>query len=163
MIIIFLIISFLLDGIIFSLTSINGVVEPLFSLLALIILYPYYCCDKRKMYICATVVGILYDIVYTNTLFLNTIVFVGIMYLVDRIYKVLTNNFFNTFIVSTIIICLYRVVIYIFFFILGVVDLEPADIISSVSHSLFINYIYITIFYFTLYGIAKKLQIKRRV
>ena len=105
--------------------------------------------------------GILYDIVYTNTLFLNTLVFMGIIYLVARIYKVLTNNFLNTFIISTIIICLYRFIIYICFFILGVIEWNFTDIINSISHSLIINYIYITIFYFTLYGISKKLQIKR--
>lgn len=161
MIVLVLIISFLLDGIIFSLTSINDVIAPLFSLLALIITYPYYRNKSKKIYLSAAIVGMLYDIVYTNSLFLNTLVFIGLMYLVDKMYKTLTNNFVNTFIVSTVVICLYRILIYLCFFVLGIIDWNITEVIMSIANSLIINYIYIIIFYFAMYAISKKLRINR--
>ena len=141
MITIVLIVSFLLDGIIFSLSSINSSIAPLFSLLSLVLVYPYYCHDKRKMFICAIVMGILYDIVYTNSLFLNTLIFLGIIYLVDKIHKVLTNSLFNTFLVSNIVICIYRVVIYLFYLSLKMIDSSAVNLLDSITHSLIINYI----------------------
>ena len=163
MIVITLIISFLLDGIILSLTSLDSSILPLFSLLSIVILYPYYCHNKRKMYGSAITMGILYDIVYTKSLFLNTLLFLFLIYLVDRIYKVLTNNFINTFLITTITIVLYRVINYLFFIVLGLISWNTGDIVECISHSLIINYVYIALFYFSLYAISKKLQIKRNV
>lgn len=151
MIIIILIISFLLDGIIFSLTSINNVIAPLFSLLSLVLTYPYYCHNKKKMYLCTCLIGVLYDIVYTNSLFLNTLAFMGIIYLISKVYKIFINNFLNTFLISTITICFYRIFIYIFFLILDVVNWNIIDFINSITASLIINYIYIIVFYFILH------------
>ena len=163
MIVVILIISFLLDGIIFSLSSINSTISPLFSLLSLILVYPYYCNDKRKMFVCAIFVGLLYDIVYSNSLFFNTLVFTGMLYLVDQIHKVLTNSFFNTFLVSNIVICVYRIVDYLFFLVLGMIGNDVTSLINSISNSLIINYIYVIIFSFILYIVSKKLQIKRNI
>lgn len=163
MIVIVLIISFLLDGIVLSLTPVDSYVLPLFSLLSLVVLYPYYSHNKRKMYASAITMGILYDIVYTNTLFLNTLLFLFLIYLVNRVYKVLTNNFINTFLIATITIILYRVINYLFFIVLGLISWNIGDIVECISHSLIINYVYIALFYFGLYAISKKLQIKRNV
>lgn len=163
MIVVTLIISFLLDGIVLSLTSIDSYVLPLFSLLSLVILYPYYSHNKRKMYGSVITIGVLYDIVYTNTLFLNTLIFLLLIYLVEQIYKVLTNNFINIFIIITFVIVLYRFINYLFFITLGLISWNTGEIIECISHSLIANYVYAFFLYFILYVISKKLQIKRNI
>ena len=72
MIYIILILSFLLDGILFSLFSFNTPISPLFSLLSILIIYPYCDTNKKSYFICPALLGVLYDIAYSNSLFLNT-------------------------------------------------------------------------------------------
>ena len=161
MIVVFLIVSFLLDGIVFSLLSIDSTCLPLFSLLSLLLMYPYCSSDKRKMYFSAIAMGVFYDIVYTNSLFLNTLLFCLTIYIIDKLFKYLTNNFVNTFIVSTIVICLYRILNYLTFIVLGMLSWNFNDVVISISHSLIINYVYVIVFYFLLYALSKRMDIKR--
>lgn len=163
MIILFFIISFLLDGIVFSLSSLNSVAFPLFSLLSLLIAYPYYSRNIKNFYMSAILIGIVYDIVYTNSLFLNTLLFLVMAYIINLMFKYLTNNFLNTFLISTIIICLYRLFNYLFYIVIGVINWNLNDLIMSISFSLIINYIYIALFYFLLYIFSKKRGIKRKI
>jgi len=153
MIILFLIASFFLDGIIFSLSSINSTVAPLFTVLSLVLAYPYYYNNRKIMYISVIVVGVLYDIVYTNTLFLNTLIFIVFLYFIEKIFKYLTNNILNAFIISTFIICFYHLIVYVFFLIIGVVEWDIMNLIDRILPSLIINYIYIIVFYFVFYFI----------
>lgn len=161
MIVVFFIISFLLDGIIFSLSSINSVAAPLFSMLCLVIAYPYCSDNLKKLYISSIVIGIFYDIVYTNSLFLNTLLYVGVVYLIDKIFRTFTNNIVNTCLVSALVVCLYRFITYSFYWVIGIINWDIMDIISSLSHSIIINFVYILIFYYILLFISKKLKIRR--
>ena len=81
--IIYVIISFLLDGIISNIVPFN-LVDPsyfktIYSLISLVIIYNYF--DNKKKYLSILVIlGILFDIVYTNTFILNIIVFLTFRY-----------------------------------------------------------------------------------
>ena len=70
--ILILLISFMLDSIVSNLVPLHSLFTPLFSLVSLIVVYPFFYGDKKKFLIYSGIYGFLYDIVYTNTIFVNT-------------------------------------------------------------------------------------------
>lgn len=161
MIYLILIVSFLLDGILFSLFSFTNPVSPLFSLLSLLIIYPYCDTNKKSYYVYPIVMGILYDITYSNSLFLNTLIFTGFSYILIRIFKLFTINFVNVLVIGTISIISYRVVVFAFMYMIGIIDFNVETLIESISYSFISNYIYLIILYFTVSLIASKLKVKK--
>lgn len=161
MIYLILIVSFLLDGILFSLFSFTNPVSPLFSLLSLLIIYPYCDTNKKSYYMYPIVMGILYDITYSNSLFLNTLIFTGFSYILIRIFKLFTINFVNVLVIGTISIISYRVVVFAFMYMIGIIDFNVETLIESISYSFISNYIYLIILYFTVSLIASKLKVKK--
>ena len=161
MIYLILIVSFLFDGILFSLFSFTNPVSPLFSLLSLLIIYPYCDTNKKSYYMYPIVMGILYDITYSNSLFLNTLIFTGFSYILIRIFKLFTINFVNVLVIGTISIISYRVVVFAFMYMIGIIAFNVETLIESISYSFISNYIYLIILYFTVSLIASKLKVKK--
>ena len=72
MIYLILVISFLLDNLISFFLNTNLLFNPLLSLVSLIIIFRYYHRkDENKYLITSFVLGLVYDIVCTDTVFLN--------------------------------------------------------------------------------------------
>lgn len=161
MIYLVLIISFLLDGILFSLFSFTTPVSPLFTLLSLLIIYPYCDINKKNYYIYPIILGILYDITYSNSLFLNTLIFIGFSHILTKIFKLFTINFINVLVIGTISIIVYRLIVCLFMHTIGVMNLNIETLIESISYSFISNYIYIIFFYLTTTLISSKLKIKK--
>lgn len=161
MIYLILIFSFLLDGILFSLFSFTNPVAPLFSLLSLLIIYPYCDTNKKNYYIYPIVLGMFYDITYSNSLFLNTLIFTGFSYILIRVFKLFTINFINVLVIGTISIIAYRVIVFAFMHFIGVIPFNVDTLIESISYSFISNYIYIIVLYFAEIFIASKLKAKK--
>ena len=81
--IIYLVISFLLEGImsnIFPSTLSNiSYFTTIYIIISFAIIYPYFDNDK-KFFILIFIFGILFDILYTSTIFVNTFIFIIIKY-----------------------------------------------------------------------------------
>lgn len=151
--------SFFLDGVCSNLIQISNLCYPLFSLLSLIIVYPYfYKKNRKKYYIYAFLTGNLYDILYTNTLFLNGFYFLLISVFINMIYNLITNNIYNSILISIFIIICYRLFTYLFLLLIGYVKLDIKYLFESIYSSLFINIIYIILFYNCCYLIDKKMK-----
>ena len=95
MIVIILLISFFLEGIISNLIPSSSLFIPLFSVVALLVLYPNFNDNKIKYYIYSGVLGLLYDLVYTNTPFINTFSFLITAFIITLICKFITVNKLN--------------------------------------------------------------------
>ena len=93
-----LIISFLLEGIISNFVPINGFLAPLFTLVALIIIYPLFD-ETSEYYKYAFVTGLAYDLFYTDTILFHAIIFCFMAYIISRFNLVLTDNFINILII----------------------------------------------------------------
>ena len=112
----YVIISFLLDGIISNLISFN-LVDPswfktIYSIISLVILYNYF--DNQKKYLSILIVlGIFFDIVYTNTFILNVVVFLIIYLILSRLDYVITTNIFTINLKSIVCISSYHILTYI--------------------------------------------------
>ena len=112
----YVIISFLLDGIISNLIPFN-LVDPswfktIYSIISLVILYNYF--DNQKKYLSILIVlGIFFDIVYTNTFILNVVVFLIIYLILSRLDYVITTNIFTINLKSIVCISSYHILTYI--------------------------------------------------
>lgn len=135
-------ISLILDGIF------SKWINPLFTPLALIFLY-----KNNDRYLYALLAGFIYDIAYTDTLFLNAIIFVLLLYLVELIFKKITFNFLNVVLISILIIILYRVSIFLILVVISYIDFNLFNLLYGILYSL-INIIFVIIYYF----ISKKFK-----
>ena len=144
----FLIISFLLDGIISVNLHQGTMFLPLFSLLSIVLIYPTFRTQQHNIYLLvAASVGFLYDIIYVHSLFLNTVIFIGLALITMKIYSVLPVNILNTYVVSLAVIVLYRVIIFLFLALIQAISFDVVGLLNSIISSLIINFIYITVGY----------------
>lgn len=134
-----MIIAFFLDGIIAKYFTIY----PVLTLLSLIFL-------KENKYLLVIIFGLLYDITYTDTLFLNTTIFYLLLFFIDYYFSKINKNFLNTIILGIILILIYRFSTYIILYLLNMVSLDITSFIKTLGLS-FISLIYIIIRYFYKY------------
>lgn len=148
MIYLILLISFFLDGIVSFIFNNNILFNPLFSLMSLIIVFKYYKRREDLRYlITISIVGLLVDIVYTDTLFLNAGIYLIIGIIVIKYYKFFTYNLLNSIILGFIIISLYRLLSFLVLSNMGVISVDFYKLIESIYSSLFLNLIYISCFF----------------
>lgn len=137
------IISFILD----SIGSNLKIGLPLFTVISLIISYPYFKKETPNFIRLCGVVGLLYDVVYTDTFFLNMVVFLLIGLIIIYINERMVNNLINVLITTLIVIISYRFFTYIILLLTGYLKITSGLLVVSVQNSLLINLIYITILY----------------
>ena len=95
--------SFLLDGILS-----NYINNLLLTITAITIIS-----STKNYYKTSFLYGLLYDIAYTNTLFINGILFMIIVFITKKINYYFTNNIISNTITILINIIFYRISIYI--------------------------------------------------
>ncbi len=158
---IIIILSFYLEGFISNWVSNNGLLVPTFTMISLLLIYPYYNRNNFGFILTSGIIGALYDITYTNTLFLNTIVFLIISLLIIKAYDYINNNLFNTTILSIVIIAVYRIITYFILVILGYFSFNVNKLIVSFYSSILLNIIYTIAIYLLASIVAKRFQIKK--
>lgn len=162
MIYVVLIISFLLDGFISTIIGSNSLFFPLFTLLALIIICPFFKKkETHKFLFIAAFTGMLYDIVYTNTFMLNIGMFLLSAILIKFIFQIYASNIVSNILISILLIILYRSITYFAFVISGYLAFSFTELLRGVYSSLMINILYIAVSYLLTILISKKFNIQR--
>lgn len=149
-----ILISFLLEAIFSNFVSINGYFVPLFTLTALIVIYPFS--KKDKYYKYAFITGLMYDLFYTDTIVFHAIIFCFIACIVVRFNLILSDNYANELIILILCIFVYRVVTYGLLVLIGNVSFDIYNFLFSFVKSLSSNLIY----GFVLFLCLKKCKIK---
>lgn len=157
--VILLLISFLLEGIISNFVPINGFLLPLFTLMALIIIYPLFD-EHSEYYKYAFITGLAYDLFYTDTIIFHAIIFCFIAFLITRLNLVLSDNYFNILIIVAICILIYRSVTYGLLVLVSNMSFDFITLMLSVLKSLIINLIYSMILFFVVKKCQKKYKYK---
>ena len=161
--IIIVIISFFLDGILSNFLPFMmgdlSLFTPYFTLISLVIIYPFFKEKDREYYILIGVTGFLYDLFYTNLLFTHTLFFLLIGLVVSYIYKKMELNLLTNLFLIIFTIIFYQVVFSLCLFIFNVVPITIENTLYLISHSLILNIIYGEI----LYLICKYLPHKRHL
>lgn len=159
---IILIVSFIIQGAISNFFSINtSVFNLLLPIIALIIVYPFFCKDVSKYLIYAGVYGFLYDLIYTDTLILYAGLFVIIAFIISVLNIVFSNNIINIGFISTIVIIIYRIISYVILVTINYFSFDINLLFHSIYSSLLINVIYAIILYFISDKISQKYHIEK--
>jgi len=157
---IILILSFILDGI---LTNFLPYIElslftPLLTLVSIFLIYPFYKKTELRYFVTLIILGILYDLFYTNLLFFNAILFLIIGFITKIIYKNLDINFIKLIIYIIGIIIIYELTTGLIIFIFNLVPITITKILYKITHSILLNVIYAELIYLVLKIIPKKFK-----
>ena len=155
--------SFILDGILSRYLYSSTFFLPLFTIVSLIIIYPYFNNHYDKYFRYLMIIGSLYDIVYFNTLFYNFFLFILIGFIVGFINYLLSNNLYTNILITSVSIVFYRFATYIFMVIFKNFNFDINILIKSIYSSLILNIIYCIIIYLITEIYSKKHKIVRRV
>jgi len=149
--IIILICSFLLDGLFTLVIPIfSSHVLPLFVVVSLTLIYPYL--RKRDFLFekYAIVVGLSYDLIYTNTICMYAIIFYLLSYVLAVCYRYSNINFFSQLLIVGLIIIIYRISIFLLLVLINYLPFDLLLLLEIISKSLIGNLIYAVVLYLLL-------------
>ncbi len=162
-VIIYVIISFLLDGIISNIIPFN-LVDPsyfktIYSVISLVIIYNYFDNPKKYLTILITL-GVFFDIIYTNTFILNIIVFLIIYIVLSNLDYIITNNIFTINLKSIVCISTYHITTYIILLLANYNNYSIKLLGLILVRSIFMTIIYTTISYLVMNKLYEYKKIK---
>lgn len=155
MICLILILSFLLEGVFSNVIEINSALLPCFSLISLAIIYPYFKDKNINFLIASLLTGIFYDIAFTNTPFINSVVFVFCGFIIRWFYKYVNFNFLTQILLTILIVLVNRLTIYLILCVFDYTNFNEDILISSILSSLIANIIYSAIMFYVLHHFCK--------
>lgn len=163
MILFVIIISFILESIISSLIPINtNFFNPCFVVVALIIIYPYFNKYNNRYLITCLITGLIYDFIFTSTLFFFSIIFLILGLIIKFIFSKVSNNIISVNITSFIIIVLYRLIVYFTLLATNYFSFDFNYLLKGIYSSIIMNIIYTSMLYLLTEFISKKLNIKKK-
>ena len=161
--IITLIFSFLLQGIIsnylgYHPNSLSWFLT-IYPLINLLILTPHFENTKKNL-AAVIIIGLLIDIVYTNTFILNACIFVAIYYLSSAFHFFFPYNLLTINISNILCIIAYHIINFLFLSLLRYDSYSISLLINILSHSILMTIIYSSIIYIIIESISKKFELK---
>ena len=151
--------SFIFENIFSNFVSTYSLFSPLFVLMTLIIIYPFLLNEKRSYYKYCFFTGILYDVIYTDTIVVHGLLFLIIGFIITKINLILANNHVNVMVMALIVMLLYRSILYCLLMLTGNVNANLYHFFQSIYLSFMANVIYVLI----LNIITDKLSIKLKI
>lgn len=162
--IVFIIFSFLFEGLIsnytFSTFTNLSLFSTLYTLISLVIIFPYFH-NKKKYIILLITFSILIDIVYTNTFLINFFLFIIIYCLIKLLNSILPENILTQNLISLFSILIYHILSYIILKIINYTDYPFTLLINIILNSLLMTIIYSTFSYLILKKLTNKFNIKQ--
>lgn len=130
-----------------------------YSLIALLILIPHFE-NKKKYFYLLIIIGLIVDIVYTNTFIFNTSLFVICYYISKLFHSFFPYNWLTTSVSNGLCVLSYHIVSFTFLRILTY-DLYNISYLTKIlSHSIFMTILYSNVIYFFITIIKNKFQLK---
>lgn len=158
--IIIVICSIFLDGILtiflpYSPSTLS-LFTPLLTVVSFILIYPFYRKKVKKYYIISITIGLIYDLLYTNLLFINAILFLIIAYITKIIYKNIEVNYLNIILFVIVIISLYEALNGLIIVVFNLVPITIEGIVYKITHSLLLNILTTEVIYIFIKYLPKK-------
>lgn len=160
MIVLISMISFFLDGILSRYILPNSLFLPLFTIVSLVIIYPYFNNDNFRYFKFIAIIGLLYDIAYFNTLFYNFFIFIALGFVIGLINYLLSNNIYTNILMTVVSITAYRIITFLITIIFKT-SYSLSELLQSIYSSLILNIIYCLIIYIITEIYSKKNKILR--
>ena len=144
--IVIVVISLFLDGILTNylpyLVNDLSLFTSLLTLISIFIIYPFHRKEEKKYFIILFILGIIYDLLYTNLLFFNAVLFVGIGLLTKFIYKKFEINTLKLLMYLPLIVIAYETATALILLTFNIVPITFYRVFYKISHSLILNIIY---------------------
>ena len=158
MIIFISMLSFFLDGILSKYISSSSLFLPLFTIVSLIIIYPYFNNNYYRYFKYIAILGLLYDIAYMNMVFYNFFIFMLLGFINIFVNYFVSNRLYINIIITIILIIIYRSINFIFINITGD-GLGISYLLKSIYSSLILNILYCGFIYLISEWYSKKHKI----
>lgn len=157
---IIIIISIILDGLLTNYLpySVNDLsfFTPLLTVVSIFIIYPLNRKKETKFFILIFIIGIIYDLLYTNLLFLNGLLFVLIALISKVIYKNFETSYFKLIIYTILLIIIYESAYAGILFIYRIVPVTLYKLFYKITHTILLNIIYVELLYYIIKHLPKK-------
>lgn len=153
-----IIFSFLFEASFTNIVGSNSLFIPLFTLTSLTFVYPYLKKKKTNYIIIYFIVGLFYDIVFSNSIFVNTISFVIIGVLVMLCYNYVKYNIYTSNIINIIMLITYRIFSYIILLSINYIKFNKNIFYKGIYSSILINIVYGIFIYISINLLAKILN-----
>lgn len=138
--------SLILDGILSNIFPyiVNNLslFTPLLTLISIYLIYPFYKKKENKYILTIFLTGIIYDLLYTNLIFYNAIIFTIIGIISKYIYKHYEINYLNIIIQIIIIVTIYELLNALIIILFNLVPMSISRLFYKITHSLLLNIIY---------------------
>lgn len=161
------IISFFLDlflsSIIPIINSSKVFLIPMFTIVSLVLMYPYFNNNQSQFFKYCIIIGFIYDIAVTNTLCVNAIIFLFLGFLTYLLDGGLSNNLMSIIFKSLIIIFVYDIIMYFILVLIGYINFDIFALVFKLLKSIVLNVIYVIICFNITENIAKKFRIKKLI
>lgn len=161
--IIYVIISFFLDGLIsnymnFTLIS-PSYFSTIYSLISIVILYNFF--ENKKKYLSILIaLGIFFDIIYSNTFILNIVIFLLIYIILSNLDYLIPTNIITINIKAIVCISSYHILTYIILLISNYNNYNLELLLIILIRSIAMTIIYTTISYLIMNKIYSDKKIK---
>lgn len=161
--IIYISLSFLLDGIIsnyipFELAN-PSYLKTIYTIISLVIMYHYFY-NKKKYLIILIILGLLFDMVYTNTFLVNATIFITLYIILYNIDYLMPTNIITINIKSMICISTYHILTYIILLLSHFNNYEFSLLVKIILRSIIMTFVYTTISYLIINKIYLDKKIK---
>lgn len=164
LIISYLIFSFILDGVMSNYVSINlvdpSIFRTIYSIIAIVVIYDYFKDDRKYLYI-ILILGILFDIVYTNTFILNIIIFLIIYLILEKLDYLIPTNLLTINLKALISIFIYHIMTYLILLMVHYNNYNLSLLWIIIIRSIIMTIIYTSISYIIIKKIADKKNLKK--
>ena len=156
------VLSFLLEGIVSNIVGITSTwLVPLFSIVSLIIIYPYFNHEEENFLKVCFAVGLFYDLVYTDTLVINACIFTLIGFFIRWLSSWMSNHAISVLFITFLTIFVYRILMYLILIVVGFLPFDLNTLVTSITSSLLLNLIYAEVLYLITDFMSKKYRIRK--
>ena len=157
---IILLISIVLDGILSNflpyLVNDLSLFTPMLTVIAIFMIYPFFSKKENNYFITIFIVGMIYDLLYTNLVFFNGVLFLIIGFISLEIYKNFEISYLKLIIYLILIISAYEILTGIILLVFNMVPVTLYKVLYKITHSLILNIIYGELIYLIINLIPKK-------
>ena len=119
-----------------------SIFTSLFVPITIYLIYPFYKNQELKYYIESFIIGKIYDLIFTNLLFFDGVIFLIISLVSVKIYKNFIVDKYKNIMYVFLIIILYEFLVASIFLIFNLVPICFYDFVYKISHTLLINVVY---------------------
>ena len=134
---------------------------PLITIISIFLIIEFFDKEDYKYYITCFVTGMIYDLFFTDLLFLNGFLFLGLGFVSKFIYKNEKMDYIRVIFYLIFIICLYEGSVALLITVFNIVPVTIGKVFYKISHSIILNVIYGEILFFIINMIPKRFKRKR--